>query len=68
MKLTPEQYQQILNLMTDKTIDLSFIREAEVEDIIHYAKENHPRIWDNLDAETKENFENLLKYKFRGLN
>ena len=68
MKLTPEQYQQIMNSVSDKNVDLSFIREAEVEDIIHYAKENHPQIWDNLDDEDKENFENLLKNKFRGLN
>lgn len=68
MKLTPEQYEAIINSISDKTVDLSFIHEAEVEDIIHYVKENHPQIYDNLDEETKEDFENLIKYKFRGLN
>ena len=30
MKLTLEQYQQIINSISDKTVDLSFIREAEI--------------------------------------
>ncbi|NJN10832.1 MAG: hypothetical protein HC815_23710 [Richelia sp. RM1_1_1] len=68
MKLTPEQYQQIINSIGDETVDLSFIRNLEVEDIIYQFKTKYPERYNNLDEESKENFENLLKYKFRGLN
>ena len=68
MKLTPEQYQQIMNSISHETVDLSFIREAEVEDIIYQFKMKYPERYNDLDEKTKENFENLLKYKFRDLN
>lgn len=47
---------QFINSISDKTVDLPLIRILEVEDIIHYAKENHPQIWDNLDEKTEKNF------------
>lgn len=68
MKLTEEQYQQILNSISDKTVDLSFIREAEVEDIIYQFKTKYPQMYDNFDEEIKETLEQLVKYKSRGLN
>ena len=68
MKLTEEQYQQILNSITNKTVDLSFIREAEVEDIVHQFKTTYPQMYDDFDEEIKETLEQLVKYKSRGLN
>lgn len=47
---------QFTNSISDETVDLSLIRSLEVEDIIYYAKENHPQIWDNLDGKTEKNF------------
>lgn len=68
MKLTEEQYQQILNSITNKTVDLSFIREVEVEDIVHQFKTKYPEMYDNFDEGIKETLEQLVKYKSRGLN
>lgn len=68
MKLTEEQYQQIVNSITNKTVDLSFIREVEVEDIVHQFKTKYPEMYDNFDEGIKETLEQLVKYKSRGLN
>lgn len=57
MKLTPEQYQQILNSITDKTVDLSFIRELEVEDIVYQFKTAYPQMYDNFDEGIEETLE-----------
>jgi len=68
MKLTEKQYQQILNSITNKTVDLSFIREVEVEDIVYQFKTTYPQMYDNFDEGIKEALEKLVKYKSRGLN